>query len=74
MTELPTQIGRLYAALDGGGDVAIDALLAALGANVEKNRQQYLGPYIVRLNRRLKAEGKKVVPGRVKQTYALKDA
>lgn len=69
---LPPVLSRIYAALIGEGDVAIDALLHAAQIQApEKLRQEYLGPYITRLNRRLKNHGRAVKPGQLKGTYRL---
>lgn len=74
MSEFPRQIAALYALLHSGEEVSFEAMIAALGVAVDKNHQQYLGSYINRLNRRLKKEKKRVVPGRMKRTYVLRDA
>lgn len=72
---LPPYQARLYAALDGKGEVSIDKLYVAVipGGTAEalRLRQQCLGPFITRLNRRLKQQRKAVRPGRLKGTYAL---
>lgn len=75
MTGLPTQLSRIYALLEPGADVPIVDLFDALGvANRDpKTMQQFVGSYITRLNRRLKSSKKRVVPGRMKQTYTLRD-
>lgn len=79
MTQLPRQTAALYAALEGKGEVPIVDLFDAIfsdepevgprGGN--RHAQQWLGPYITRLNRRLKTAGLAVKPGRRKGTYAL---
>lgn len=71
---LPAQQQTLYDALAGKGDVPIETLYASLGLAPLSERvrqQQALGPYIVRLNRRLAKQRKAVKPGALKGTYAL---
>lgn len=75
---LPEGQARLYArlALQAGGDVPIEELYTAVLGRDEpdrpvRNKQQVLGSYITRLNRRLRASDIAVKPGRVKQTYRL---
>lgn len=65
----------LYTALKGNGDVPFHTLLSAtqdgaVAAN-DPHLQQRLGPYVTRLNRRLKAARLAVRPGRLKGTYCL---
>jgi hypothetical protein len=72
--ELPRKLRLLYEALNGKGDVAIDTLYDLLfegenRAEDKRNQQQWLGPVIVRLNRRLPDEA--VKPGALKGTYRL---
>lgn len=73
--ELPKRLQALYSVFEGPGfetDVTITTLLAALDATPSTAYpQQYLGSYVTRLNRRLRAHGCKVTPGRLKQTYRL---
>ena len=69
--DLPAQLQKLYNALFGQGDVPFQHLFDLLGLMEGRNPQQALGPYIVRLNRRLKAHKMRVVPGRLKKTYRL---
>lgn len=74
--ELPTQQAAIYEALFCKGDVAIETLYAVLtgGPAIQTRtaQQQHLGPYIVRLNRRLAKHRLAVKPGDLKGTYALK--
>jgi hypothetical protein len=71
--DLPPQLQRLYDELAGRGDVSIDVLFRAVfgATESERSKQQRLGPYITRLNRRLRASRRKVTPGRLKGTYVL---
>lgn len=70
--KLPAQQHKLYAALLDQGDVAIDLLYRTLfDREPPKDAQQRLGPYIVKLNRRLAEHGLIVRPGRIKRTYSL---
>ncbi|CAB4126164.1 hypothetical protein UFOVP68_26 [uncultured Caudovirales phage] len=70
---LPRQQAKLYAALASGTDVLIDDLFRILmDREPPKTAQQHLGPYIVKLNRRLQTHGMVVSPGALKRTYALK--
>jgi hypothetical protein len=72
MMKLPAQQQRLYDALAGNGDVDIDVLFRTLfDREPPKDAQQRLGPYIVKLNRRLAAGNLVVRPGRLKRTYSL---
>lgn len=69
---LPAQTQKLYDALLGRGDVPIDTLYAALsGSGREDLKQQWLGPYVTRLNRRLVGHKMRVEPGATKGTYRL---
>jgi hypothetical protein len=77
IAELPTQQAAIYRLLDGAVDVSIDKLYEAVGskaviADSQKVKQQFLGPYIVRLNRRLAKHRRVVKPGALKGTYTLK--
>ncbi|CAB4121178.1 hypothetical protein UFOVP6_35 [uncultured Caudovirales phage] len=70
--KLPKQQAKLYDALATGKDVQIDDLFRALmDRDPPKNAQQHLGPYIVKLNRRLHSVGLVVTPGALKRTYVL---
>jgi len=71
---LPASQKTLYEALRGRGDVSIEKLYSALGlaeTTDSVRQQQTLGPYIVRLNRRLAKHRLAVKPGALKRTYAL---
>ena len=66
----------LFAVLkQNGGDVHIDTLFEAVDgpAHVRspRQRQQWLGSYLTRLNRRLRPYGIAVRPGDLKRTYRL---
>ncbi len=73
--ELPPKLKQLYELLNGEGEVEIlDIFNALVGADEDKPQrqaQQYLGPYITKLNRRLREHGAVVRPGRLKGTYSL---
>jgi hypothetical protein len=70
--ELPKRCQQLYDALAGEGDVPFAVLCEAIDANLGPTAsQQWLGPYVTRLNRRLKAHGLTVKPGAIKGTYRL---
>lgn len=72
--ELPPKLGELYRFLDGKGDVDILEIYYSIVDPVERplrEAQQYLGPYITKLNRRLREHRKIVRPGRIKGTYCL---
>jgi hypothetical protein len=71
MIDLPPQLQKLYDELFGQGDVPLVHLFEVLGLKDGRNPQQALGPYIVRLNRRLKNHRMRVEPGRMKKTYRL---
>lgn len=74
MIELPAQQRTLYDTLAGKGDVPISTIHAALNlapAEDRRQQQQALGPYIIRLNRRLVKKRQAVKPGALKGTYAL---
>lgn len=68
---LPLRQQQLYDALKGRGDVRWEELIAAIDAEPKGRLDQYLGPYIIRLNRRLAKEGQKVQPGALKGTLRL---
>ena len=71
----------LYDLLERNGDVSFVDIYLAVGGDPEKANdtdpstrhyaQSWISSYIIRLNRRLKAHGQRVVPGRVKRTYCL---
>lgn len=73
--ELPPKLNALYAFLDGKGDVDIldiyTTLIDPRDGKPLREAQQYLGPYITKLNRRLREHRKIVRPGRIKGTYTL---
>ena len=72
--ELPKREQDLYDLLVGQGDVHIAALYEAMGGPEDRDppyRQQWLGPYISRLNRRLKNLKMRVRPGQARETYCL---
>ncbi len=73
MIPLPIRTQKLYDLLFGQGDVLIDDLYASMGgpADATYTKAQWLGPYITRLNRRLRGEGLKVEPGKLKGSYRL---
>ncbi len=71
---LPPRLLELYRALDGQGDVdiiKIYEIVVGPPPRPLRETQQYLGPYITKLNRRLREHGLKVKPGRIKGTYCL---
>lgn len=72
--ELPPKLRQLYDFLDDKGDVDIHEVYASVFGDADKplrETQQYLGPYITKLNRRLREHGQAVRPGRLKGTYCL---
>ena len=74
--ELPPKLRGLYDFMRAhdGEDVTIPAIYGAVVAGDAldlRTAQQKLGPYITRLNRRLREHRKAVKPGRLKGTYAL---
>lgn len=72
--KLPKQLGRLYAMLERGDDVPIATLCQGLGFEIGANSrstQQIVGPYVVRLNHKLREHDLVVTPGRLKRTYTL---
>lgn len=75
MIRLPRRQKALYDRLVGRGDVGIFDLYAAVTgracAQPSRYAQTYISPYVRRLNRRLAAQGLKVEPGALKQTYRL---
>lgn len=72
---LPAKQQAIFDALKGAGDVAVDALYEAIQGPeryVEyKDRQQWIGSYLTRINRRLRNHGLQVKPGERKRTYRL---
>lgn len=73
MSPLPARTQQLYDLLFGRGDVPVADIYAAMGgpADAAYTKAQWLGPYVTRLNRRLKAEGMRVKPGKMKGAYCL---
>lgn len=77
MTEvsLPTKQKAIFDALKGAGDVSVDVLYEAIAGpdrHVEhRARQQWIGSYLTRINRRLRSHGLRVKPGERKRTYRL---
>ena len=71
--EFPPQQQKLYDTLKDSGEVDINHIFVRLfERDPPKNAQQHLGPYIVKLNRRLASHGLVVRPGaRLKRTYSL---
>jgi hypothetical protein len=70
--DLPPRLLQIYRELDGKGDVPWATIYGRVfGAPAPEQIQNYLGPYITRLNRRLAAYKKRVVPGDRKRTYRL---
>lgn len=69
----PAQQQKLYDLLFGNGEVEIDRIYRELfDRDAPKDAQQKIGPYIVKLNRRLAPQGLVVRPGvRLKRTYSL---
>lgn len=71
MIDLPPQLSKLFSELFGKGDVPFVHLCTVLGIKEGRHHQQALGPYVVRLNRRLKLHKMRVEPGQMKKTYRL---
>ncbi len=73
MTKLPARTQQLYDLLFGRGEVLVADIYAAMGgpAAPTYTQAQWLGPYITRLNRRLRGEGLRVEPGKLKGSYRL---
>lgn len=72
--DLPPKLKQLHDFLAGKGDVDILEIYTTLFDQREtplRTAQQYLGPYITKLNRRLREHKKVVRPGRLKGTYCL---
>lgn len=70
----PVSQRNLFAALWMQGDVPIPVLVKAVERTTVddlRHQQQVLGPYITRLNRRLKKARLAVRPGRMKGTYCV---
>lgn len=70
---LPVREKALYDALAHGQDVKIEVLFAAAGGppDLPYNKQMWLGPYITKLNRRIKNHKLKVQPGVARGAYRL---
>ena len=74
MTDLPPKMSILYGALVGKGDVPVVSVHNTYFGEPEadfRKAMQRLGPYVTKLNRRLKNQKKAVKPGRLKGTYCL---
>lgn len=71
MTDLPPQLQKFYDELFGKGDVPWAHLFKVLGLQEGRDLQQALGPYVVRINRRLRTQRMRVEPGQMKKTYRL---
>lgn len=72
--ELPPKLKELHTFLSGKGDVDILEIYTSIVDPRERplrEAQQYLGPYITKLNRRLREHRQVVRPGRMKGTYCL---
>lgn len=72
--ELPAALQLLFDALKTGKDTPIATIHATLfGSTLEDPRsmQQRVGPYVTRLNRRIRGAKKIVKPGALKGTYVL---
>lgn len=72
--ELPRREQDLYDLLAGKGEVPIDVLYEGMGGppcDDPRRRQQWLGPYTTKLNRRIRNLKMRVKPGRLRDTYAL---
>ena len=73
--KLPEKQRAIFDALKGAGDVSVDILYEAISGPeryVEhRDRQQWIGSYLTRINRRLRAHGLRVKPGERKRTYRL---
>ena len=70
--DLPPRLKQIYDALDGQGEVDIDQLYRLVfDKDPPKNVYEHLGIYFTRLNRRLAAHKRRVIPGRRKRTYCL---
>lgn len=76
--ELPEKMAKLYYLFDFDIETSIDALYDVMfpidkEAKPRYLKQQYLGPLITRLNRRIGLQKQKVVPGKTKGTYVLQN-
>lgn len=72
--ELPPKLKELHDFLVGKGDVEILEIYRNIVGSEElplRRAQQYLGPYVTKLNRRLREHRQVVKPGRLKGTYTL---
>ncbi len=77
MNELSDQQGRVFEALSAtpNEDVPMAALYQCAKGRTDlplptnREQQQYLGPFIVRIN--LKLNGQRIEPGKTKRTYRL---
>lgn len=75
--ELPPQLAKLYQAFDARDkDVPLIDLYGIIFTDLPdeeqlRHAQQRLGPYITRLNRRLKGAKQAVRPGASRRTYRL---
>lgn len=72
--ELPPKLRQLHDFLAGKADTDImDIYMNVIDPDPVPLRQaqQYLGPYITKLNRRLREHKQTVKPGRLKGTYVL---
>lgn len=75
--DLPRRQKQLHDLLLGRGDVAITELFAAMRLESTpvyddtQAQQRWLAPYITMLNDSIAAQGLRVQPGDVKQTYRL---
>lgn len=71
---LPPKLAQLHNILTGEGEMSIEDIYRAFlnpDGKPLREAQQYLGPYISKLNRRLREHNQAVKPGRLKGTYAL---
>lgn len=75
---LPPVQAKLYAAVLHREDVKIEEIYAAMRDPAAvpqhtsvRDQQMWLGPYLTKLNRRLKNYGLRIVPGQLKGTYRL---
>lgn len=71
---LPPKLALLYGALPHGQDVMIPALHGVLfpdSPRDHRDAQQWLGPYLTKLNRRIAKHKLAVKPGRLRGSYRL---
>ena len=72
---LPKKLRQFYEMLRGGGDVKIVDLYVALSEKPplpdSARMHMWLGPYVVKINRRIKKHGQAVRPGELRRTYRL---